>query len=63
MDEKWEFIEFDCPEEDRLASLLLEWRKENGKMALTGIYCDNPKFGDLNNWDCDWSCWKSLFDE
>ena len=60
---KWERRQFECLEEDRIADLLLEWRKENGKTVLDGIFCDNPRFRDLDNWDCEWSCWEELEDD
>lgn len=57
---KWVRRKIKCPEENREANLLIEWRVEKGKKVLTGISCDNPKLSDLDNWDCKWSCWEKI---
>lgn len=49
-----------CPEEDRMASLLLEWHDEKGKQVLNSVVCDNPRLRDLDNWECEWSCWEKV---
>jgi hypothetical protein len=49
-----------CPEEDRTADLMIEWREENGKEVLNSVHCDNPRLADLDNWDCRWTCMETL---
>lgn len=55
---EWQIKKVKCPEEKREAKLLLEWQKEKGKKVLKSIQCDNPKLSDLDNSDCQWSCWE-----
>jgi len=57
---QWDVREFDCPEEKRTASLVIEWDESGGRPVLKSICCDNPKFYGLDNWDCGWSCWDEL---
>ena len=56
----WEQRKIKCPEEKREADLLIEWRREKGKKVINSISCDNPRLSDLDNWDCQWSCWEAL---
>jgi len=53
---KWVTKRVKCPEGDYEAHLLIE--KEGGE--IMGISCDNPRFFDLDNWDCRWSCWERI---
>jgi hypothetical protein len=55
-----ETVELDCVEENRTATLLVEWRIVNGKKTVVGVQCDNPRLGGLKPWDCGWSCWHRL---
>jgi hypothetical protein len=58
---RWEEREIVCPENpDRCARLLVEWREEAGEPVVRGIQCDNPRLADLDNWDCEWSCWEKI---
>ncbi len=56
----WDVREFDCREQKRAAGLVIEWENRGGRDVIKSICCDNPKFYDLNNWDCRWSCWDKL---
>lgn len=51
---------FQCVEEKRCATLLLEWREEGGKRILVGVECDNPRIRGLEPYVCRWSCWDKL---
>jgi hypothetical protein len=51
---------FRCPDEDRDAQLLIEWREEDGKEVIASVHCDNPRLSDLDNWDCRWTCMEAL---
>jgi len=55
----WEARTVRCPEGDHEARLLLRWGRQ-GRDALEGIICDNPRFAGLDNWDCEWSCWEKV---
>ena len=60
---RWETRQVQCPEEERVAKLLLEWRDENGIAILKSISCDNPRLQDLDLWDCRWTCWDNIIEE
>jgi hypothetical protein len=49
-----------CPEENRKAELFLTWVTVDGRRALHGVCCNNPRFAGLDNWDCEWSCLEEL---
>ncbi len=51
---------FRCPEEDRIADLMIEWRLEDGNEVIASVHCDNPRLRDLDNWDCRWTCLDAL---
>jgi hypothetical protein len=51
-----------CPEEDRTADLLIEWREQDGGEVIASVRCDNPRLRDLDNWDCRWTCMEALQD-
>jgi hypothetical protein len=51
---------FRCPDEDRIAELMIEWRQEDGKEVIASVHCDNPRLRDLDNWDCRWTCLDAL---
>jgi hypothetical protein len=51
---------FRCPEESRIAELMVEWRREGDREVIASIHCDNPKLRDLDNWDCRWTCLNAL---
>jgi hypothetical protein len=55
-----EILEMDCAEEGRRARLMVEWVEVNGERRLKGVQCDNPRFEDLANWQCEWSCWEKV---
>lgn len=57
-----ETIEMECAEEGRVARLLVQWRELDGERVLHSVQCDNPKFAQLEEWDCHWSCWKRVED-
>jgi hypothetical protein len=57
---RWETREFDCPEGEGVAHVLIEWAEKDGRPVVKGISCDNPRLSDLDNWDCKWSCWKKI---
>ncbi|MFH1843298.1 MAG: hypothetical protein ABIF77_08810 [bacterium] len=57
---RWESIRLHCAEEDRLATLLVEWQQTGGKATIKGISCDNPRLRNFDNWDCGWACWKEV---
>jgi hypothetical protein len=59
----WETRQMKCPEEGRMANLLIEWRDEEGKTVLKSLGCDNPRLRDLDNWECQWSCWEKIAGE
>ena len=52
-----------CPEEKRIANLFLEWHEDEGKVVLKSIVCDNPKLRDVDNSECEWSCWEKIAEE
>ena len=53
-------MEIQCQEERRTARLLVEWRHQHGRRTVVGIQCDNPRFYDLEPWQCHWSCWEAV---
>ena len=55
-----ESVDFECLEEKRTAHLLLEWTVTDGVRRLTGVQCDNPRFADLEPWQCSWTCWRRI---
>lgn len=59
----WERRKVSCPEEKRMARLFLEWHEDEGKVVLNSIVCDNPKLRDLDNSECQWSCWEKISGE
>jgi hypothetical protein len=59
-DRRWEVRKIDCPEQTHVASLVIEWDHGDRRAVIKSICCDNPRFHDLNNWDCQWSCWEKL---
>ena len=57
---QWDVRKFECREQKRTAGLVIEWEKSAGRAKIKSICCDNPRFYDLNNWDCKWSCWERI---
>jgi hypothetical protein len=57
---KWVRRRIKCPEVGRDADLLVELLEENGAEVVNSISCDNPRLADLDNWDCEWSCWDKV---
>lgn len=57
---RWERRQVQCPEEDRVSSLLLTWSEEDQRAVLCSVSCDNPRLRDLDNWECRWSCWEQI---
>jgi hypothetical protein len=55
-----EIRKFRCREEDRIAELTIQWRREGGKEIIDSVHCDNPRLRDLDNWDCRWTCMDAL---
>lgn len=51
---------FRCPDEDRIADLMIEWREKDGREVIASVHCDNPRLRDLDNWDCRWTCLDAL---
>ncbi len=51
-----EIKRFHCSECDRDAVLIVEWMIQNGQKKIKSVSCDNPRFHDIDNWDCNWSC-------
>jgi hypothetical protein len=51
---------FRCPDENRVADLMIEWRRKEGKEVVESVHCDNPRLRDLDNWDCRWTCLDAL---
>ena len=61
MKKRWELRTVPCPESpERTAHLLLGWSEHDGERTLESIDCDNPRLADLDNWTCDWACWKAV---
>jgi hypothetical protein len=60
---RWETRQFRCPEQEMVANLLIQWRETEGKPALNGVSCDNPRLKDLDNWECGWACWQQIASE
>ncbi|MFZ7124831.1 MAG: hypothetical protein ACOWWM_01605 [Desulfobacterales bacterium] len=58
---KWIAYRVDCPEHQRKAELLAEWRETEGKLRLTGVSCGLPELRDLSGCDCGWSCWERIY--
>jgi hypothetical protein len=56
----WDVRVFDCPEETHPAGLVIEWDHSGAHPEIKSVCCDNRKFYDLNNWDCNWSCWGEI---
>jgi hypothetical protein len=57
---RWERREVECPEEDRVTSVLLAWSAEGEQPVLCGVHCDHPRLKDLDNWECHWACWEQI---
>jgi len=57
---RWVTKKIKCPEVKRDAELLVELQEENGEDVVKSINCDNPRLADLDNWDCQWSCWDKV---
>ena len=57
---KWEKCKITCPEDKVAAELLVEWRKQGGKLVANSVSCNNPKLMDLKPADCQWSCWEQI---
>jgi hypothetical protein len=55
-----ETMEIHCEEEERTARLMVEWEERDGRRTLVGVECDNPRFADLEPWECHWSCWEKV---
>jgi hypothetical protein len=51
---------FECRDEQRTAKLLVEWQEKDGERVLKSVSCDHPRFGDIDNWDCHWTCWEAV---
>jgi hypothetical protein len=51
---------FECRDEKRKAKLLIEWQEQDGKKVLRSLSCDHPRLGDIDNWDCRWTCWEAV---
>jgi hypothetical protein len=51
----WKTFEMECPEEQRMAKLLLKWSSMEGIFLLNSIRCDHPRLRETDNWDCSWS--------
>jgi hypothetical protein len=49
-----------CPEENRKAELLLEWKVQKGKKVLQSISCDHPQLLNYSGVDCQWLCLKRI---
>lgn len=60
---RWKTFEMECPEEQRMAKLLLGWISMEGKFLLNSIHCDNPRLRETDNWDCNWSCLERICPE
>ena len=62
MDEKskWAIRQMRCPEENREAELLLEWKVQKGKKVLHSISCSHPRLADYSGMDCAWLCLKKI---
>jgi hypothetical protein len=58
-----EMRQIECPEEKRTANVYLEWEDSWDKPMLNGICCDNPRLRDIDNWECEWSCWEQITGE
>jgi hypothetical protein len=52
-----------CPEEHRTNSISLEWDEGGSRSVLKSIRCDNPRLRDIDNWECEWSCWEEIAGE
>ena len=62
-DVKRETRQIHCEEENRQASLFIEWTEKDGEKTLRSVSCDHPKLEELGTWECRWSCWKKIADE
>ena len=60
---RWAMRRIECRETKREFGVLLAWRREGKVEVLNGVFCDNPRLGALDNWDCRWSCWKVIVRE
>lgn len=60
---RWKTFEMECPEEQRMAKLLLEWIPSEGNFLLNSIVCDHPRLRETDNWDCNWSCLERITPE
>jgi len=57
---KWVLRSMKCPEENRKAELLLEWKVQKGKKVLHSISCDHPQLLNYSGVDCQWLCLKRI---
>lgn len=60
---RWQILDMECPEEQRIARLLLEWNSEEGRFLLNSIHCGHPRLKENDNWDCNWSCLEGIASE
>ncbi len=59
-DSRWQLLDFECQEEQRVARLLVEWSSEEGRLFLNSIHCNHPRLKETDNWDCNWSCLEEI---
>lgn len=57
---RWEVRQIECPELNRVSSVLLEWRESRTGMILHGVQCDYARLKDLDNWQCRGACWEQI---
>lgn len=60
---RWKLLDIECPEEDRVARLLVEWGSEEGRYFINSAHCDHPRLKETDNWDCNWSCLEQIIRE
>lgn len=57
---RWETKKIICSEQNREATLLIEWLREADGEVVKSICCDNPDLHHYDNWECQWSCWQKI---
>jgi hypothetical protein len=60
---RWERRQVVCPEENCQASLLIQWDDSGATPAVSGVRCSHPRLRDLDNWECQWSCWQEIAEQ
>jgi hypothetical protein len=42
---------------------LIQWDDSGATPAVSGVRCNHPRLRDLDNWECQWSCWQEIAEQ